>query len=63
MSANFEPGTVVDVLPESDGTNFAQPHGWTVVGPTRHPYAVVLREPDHGTTVHVAVDRLVAVTR
>lgn len=56
----FEPGTVVDILAERDGSNFSDPHGWTVVGPTRHDYAVVVRDPRYGTTVHINVARLVA---
>ena len=52
------PGTTVNILPDRDGCTWANPTGWTVVGPTRHAYAVVVREPDHGTTVHVNIDRL-----
>lgn len=29
---------------------------WTLVGPTRHPYASVLRESQYGTTVAVNND-------
>jgi hypothetical protein len=56
---NPTPGLVVDILPAKDGSNFGNAKGWTVVGPTRHPYNVVVREPDHGTTCHVDIDRLI----
>ena len=29
---------------------------WTVVGPTRHHYAVVVRESQYNTTVHVNIN-------
>lgn len=54
----FEPGMIVNVLPEKDGSNFANPNCWTVVGPTRHAAVLVVAEPEHGTTCHVHVDRL-----
>lgn len=54
----FAAGTVVDILPDKDGCNYAHNKGWTVVGPTRHAYAVVVREPDYGTTMHINTNRL-----
>lgn len=57
-SETFEAGTVVDILPDRDGCNFLNGHGWVVVGPTRHAYAVVVREPEYGTTMHINVSRL-----
>lgn len=34
---------------------------WTVVGPTRHSYAVVVQEHDHGTTMHANISDLSVV--
>jgi hypothetical protein len=60
---DLAPGTIVNILPETGrmAQNFVNMTGWTVVGPTRHPYSVVVREPDYGTTVHVNVKRLEVV--
>ena len=58
---DFEPGQPVRVLPDNQGCNFVGAGTlWSFVGPTRHPYTAVIRESQHGTTVHVNRNRLVA---
>ena len=56
---DFAPGQAVRVLPAPDGSNVTSAEdGWEFVGPTRHPYSAVIRDVAHGSTVHVARDRL-----
>ncbi|MEN3225330.1 MULTISPECIES: hypothetical protein [Mycolicibacterium] len=58
---DFEPGQSVRVLPDRSGATVAgADEAWVFVGPTRHPYAAVIRETVHGTTVHMDRERLVA---
>lgn len=60
IPGDLTPGTVVNILPRPDGTNYTYHDGWTVVGPSRHSYLVVVREPEYGTTVEVERERVEA---
>jgi hypothetical protein len=63
---DFEKGTPVRVLPETVGAYAVsadmveRENSWVFVGPTRHPYAAVIRETRYGTTKHVDRTRLIA---
>jgi hypothetical protein len=58
---DFAPGQAVRVLPAPDGSNVVSAEdGWVFAGPTRHPYAAVIRDVAHNSTVHVDRNRLVA---
>jgi hypothetical protein len=58
---DFAPGQAVRVLPAPDGSNVVSADdGWVFAGPTRHPYAAVIRDVAHNSTVHVDRNRLVA---
>lgn len=57
-TVKFSSGQTVDILPGPDGANYLDPEGWLVVGPTRHPYLMKVREPVYGTTVCINVNRL-----
>ncbi len=61
---DFDCGEFVVILPDrvsnawpSDAGSMVQT-GRIFVGPTRHPYAAVVRETRFGTTVHVQRDQL-----
>lgn len=56
---DFERGQPVQVLPAPDGSNVtAAEDGWVFDGPTRHPYAAVIRDVRFDSTVHVDRVRL-----
>jgi len=63
---DFERGTPVRVLPEAVGAYavtedmVSREKSWVFVGPTRHPYAAVIRETRYNTTVHIDRNRLLA---
>ena len=50
------PGRVSDMWPTETGS--VVDDGWSFVGPTRHPYAAVIRDDRFGTTVHMDRNRL-----
>ncbi len=50
------PGRVSDMWPTEIGS--VVDDGWSFVGPTRHPYAAVIRDDRFGTTVHMDRNRL-----
>ena len=52
------PGRVSDMWPTETGS--VVDDGWSFVGPTRHPYAAVIRDDRFGTTVHMDRNRLQA---
>jgi hypothetical protein len=64
---DFEPGQPVRIMPENVGTYEVTARTveyetcWEFVGPTRHPYAAVIRETRYGTTVHMDRNRLLAL--
>ena len=53
-AADIAAGTVVTIAKYGERAGVV----WTIVGPTRHPYAVVVRESEHGTTVHVNISEI-----
>lgn len=63
---DFDKGQPVRVMPDTVGAFEITPDhveretGWVFVGPTRHPYAAVIRETRYGTTVHMDRNRLLA---
>lgn len=61
---DFDPGQPLRVLPARVSNLWPSEagtvvdDGWAFVGPTRHPYAAVIRDDRFGTTVHMDRHRL-----